>query len=95
MTTRELSEDIYRLRDVTALRINPGLANPSEWQTVGYKGGSEPGVLNFTHVLKKNDESPWYTISMTINNDQEEVNQKAFGKLATRLIHLIEAGKVR
>jgi beta-lactamase class A len=38
------------------LAINPGLPfDPATWAYVGYKGGSEPGVLNLTWLLQRAD----------------------------------------
>jgi hypothetical protein len=82
-------------RDVTARRIlsiNPGsgLMIPREkWQYVGYKGGSEPGVLNMTYLLQSKAGN-WYAFSVSWNNSQAVLeNEKVFG-LAQRLLQLIQ-----
>lgn len=38
-----------------ALSINPGLARKSDWRAVAFKGGSEPGVINFSTRLTAQD----------------------------------------
>lgn len=43
------------MADVPAIAINPGLAERDQWTRIGYKGGSEPGVLNFTTWLRGSD----------------------------------------
>jgi len=50
-TPGELCMLIDGLRDLGAMQINPGLASKKDWTQVAYKGGSEPGVLNFTTAL--------------------------------------------
>ena len=50
-TPGELCGLIEGVRDLGAMQINPGLATKKEWAQVAYKGGSEPGVLNFTTAL--------------------------------------------
>ncbi len=94
ITTRELCDVIYRLRESPSLRINAGLADKENWQTVGYKGGSEPGVLNQTYLLKKDDDSPWYSISVTINNPDKKIDEENFNDLIGRLIGLADADKL-
>lgn len=82
-------------RDMTARRImavNPGsgLTIPREkWQYVGYKGGSEPGVLNMTYLLQSKS-GDWYAVSLGWNNQQSVLeNEKAFG-LVQRVLQLIQ-----
>jgi hypothetical protein len=81
--------------DATARRIlaiNPGsgLTIPREkWQYVGYKGGSEPGVLNMTYLLQSKT-GDWYAFSMSWNNQQAALeNEKIFG-LVQRVLQLIQ-----
>ena len=50
-TTPELCTLIDRVRGLGAMQINPGLAAKKDWQSIAYKGGSEPGVLNLTTAL--------------------------------------------
>jgi len=66
------------------LAINPGsnLNIPHEkWQYVGFKGGSEPGVLNMTYLLQSTT-GDWYALSLGWNNKQAPLeNQKLFAVL--------------
>lgn len=94
ITARELCGVIERLRGNPVISINPGLADRRSWSLAGFKGGSEPGVLNYTHVLRKTVSSPVYAVSATINNTEKEVNLQAFTELVTRLIGLIERGSL-
>ncbi|MGV0909172.1 serine hydrolase [Martelella sp. FOR1707] len=57
------------------------------WQSVAYKGGSEPGVLNLTAALTGED-GRGYCISVTVNNDDaidEATVAGAFAALASQL----------
>ena len=55
VSTRKLCETIWTLRDSTRIRINAasGLINRADWHIAGFKGGSEPGVINYTWLLQK------------------------------------------
>ena len=92
LTTRELCTLIYDLRDSDIPAINPGLAKKPAWFRAGYKGGSEPGVLNYTHVLQRTEDSPVYSVSTTINNAEQHVPVQEFTDLVTRLLVLVERG---
>ena len=71
------------------LSINPGIPFDSEsWPYVGYKGGSEPGVLNMTWLLRRADDR-WFVLSSSLNNPAEDVDLGAFVTLmgaASRLL---------
>jgi len=57
------------------------------WQSVAYKGGSEPGVLNLTAALTGEDDRG-YCISVTVNSDDaidEATVAGAFAALASQL----------
>jgi beta-lactamase class A len=93
ITTRELCHLMYTLGDDPALAINAGLANPAQWDRVGYKGGSEPGVLNFTHFLKPKPSGPTYILSATVNHAEEAIDTSGFALLVSRLMSLIQRGE--
>jgi hypothetical protein len=90
VTTSELCRVAAELKDLPVLSINPGLVDKATWSLVAFKGGSEPGVLNYTHVLRKTAGSSVYAVSATINNTIKEVDTSAFTELVSRLIGLIE-----
>lgn len=68
-TTEELCALIAQVADLPAMRINPGVASPPDWQQVAFKGGSEPGVFNLTTWLQAANGQQ-YCLSATWNNDQ-------------------------
>ena len=55
LTARELADLLNELRGHPSLAINPGPLNASDWLDYAYKGGSEPGALNFSMDLLGHD----------------------------------------
>jgi hypothetical protein len=76
--------------------INSGLIINNEWSKVAYKGGSEPGVLNYTHLIQAPADAPLeqrgrsYCISATINNPNKEIETQRFTALVNQLIDQLE-----
>lgn len=93
-TTKELCQTIYSLKEAEEIKINPGLVAKENWHLAGYKGGSEPGVLQYTQVLQKTAADPIYTISITINRTDDVVDSVTFTELTVRLISLLEKGQL-
>ena len=93
-STEELASIIYDLRGANEIYINPGLATKSDWYRVGYKGGSEGGVLQYTHLLQKSKNSPVYVISLTANNPEKGLNTSKITEITSRLISLVKDGKL-
>jgi beta-lactamase class A len=53
------------------LAVNPGLAtDPSELSYVGFKGGSEPGVLALSWYLERADGRPFVLIATALDTEQ-------------------------
>lgn len=90
ISTLDLCEIIYSLRENRLCRINPatGLIDPKDWHQIGFKGGSEPGVLNYTWVLQKTAESPVFTLSCTINDTAKPVDSN-FDMVVSRLLKVV------
>ena len=88
-STEELAEMIYELKDAPEIKINPGLVDQKNYYLAGYKGGSEPGVLQFTHLLKKSEAADIYAISVTINNREQAVDGQKAAQLTSRLISAV------
>ena len=52
------------------LSNNPGLQfPPGDWQFVGFKGGSEPGVLNLTYLFGRDDDR-WFFLTGSFNDTE-------------------------
>ncbi len=89
---RKLLRSFAELSDPTArqiLAINPSLpkARRDEWLYVGYKGGSEPGVLNLTWLLQDETER-WHVLTMSWNNPDAAVTATDLELLAQRILPL-------
>lgn len=61
----------------------PGVAE--DWSYVGYKGGSEPGVLNFTWLLS-NDVGEDFVLTMSWNNPAANVDEAVFMGMAQLIL---------
>jgi beta-lactamase class A len=88
-STRELCALMSRVQSLPLMSLNPGLANPADWQRVAYKGGSEPGVLNLTTWLTARDGKQ-YCVSATWNNPQARLDENQFFLLYTSLLNSLK-----
>lgn len=71
------------------LAINPGLAQLKEtWAYVGYKGGSEAGVLSLNFLLRSKSGS-WYAASAIWNNPSAAVDASQLETLVGRALTLV------
>ena len=77
-------------RMLSLMAINPGMgaAPRKDWQYIGYKGGSEPGVMSMSYLLRgKNGK--WYVATGSWNDTEKEVDQGKFANLMERLTALV------
>lgn len=93
ITTKEAAKILKELKGDPSIAINGGLVDIKKWYYVGYKGGSEPGVLNYTIMLQKTKKSPLYILSATINTEVLK-DVKVFTPKILRIIALIEQDKI-
>lgn len=71
------------------LAINRGLEfDDADWSYVGYKGGSEPGVLNLTWLLERRDGAR-FALSAGWNDSEAGLDEKEFFALLQRFIELV------
>ena len=71
------------------LAVNPGVrVSKTDWPYVGYKGGSEPGVLNLTYLMRDAD-GVWYTLAASWNNPDAPVETGTLLGLAQRAFQLV------
>lgn len=80
----ELKEFMEEVKDLDIMTINPGPVNHLDWARVAFKGGSEPGVFNFTHYLWAEDGTEYF-VSATWN-DEERLDETRFVGLYQRLL---------
>ncbi|MEM8637383.1 MAG: serine hydrolase [Cyanobacteria bacterium P01_G01_bin.54] len=68
-SAQELCQLMAQVEDLPLMQVNPGLASPQQWSQIAFKGGSEPGVLNFTTTLQDGNRQR-YCVVMTVNAAQ-------------------------
>lgn len=70
------------------LSKNPGIPDAAtNWRYVGYKGGSEPGVLTMAFLLQAKD-GDWYALAAGANDPDKDVDTLRFNGLITRALEL-------
>jgi beta-lactamase class A len=69
------------------LAVNKGVAPTSaaKWKYLGYKGGSETGVMSMS-FLAQSKAGDWYAISGSWNDAAKEVDNAKFAALMARLL---------
>jgi hypothetical protein len=78
------------------IAVNPGLpaGTAAQWTYVGYKGGSEPGVMAFNLLLRDADGSS-YAVVMSWNNENASVEDSRLAGLAGRAAALLRQQSAR
>lgn len=70
--------------------INPGLPAASDhFDLVGFKGGSEPGVLCLSFLLRKDER--WFALAGLWNNTEQALEETTFSGLISRAVVLLAA----
>ena len=71
------------------LSKNPGItpATAAKWQWVGFKGGSEPGVINMTLLLQAKT-GYWHVLAGSWNDPAQPVSEARFAALIGRYADL-------
>lgn len=87
---------LRRSGDSTALdllAINPGVDRrlAGDFAYVGYKGGSEPGVVSMSFLLKSR-EGRWMAVSAAWNDAAAPLEEARFIALMSRLVGLMKQG---
>lgn len=87
-TTTEICDAAFAIQNKDIMAINPGVIRKNnKWTYVGYKGGSESGVLQLTQILKS--KANYYCISATWNNDIRDVSDQTLITIVKRLANLL------
>lgn len=90
-SAQDLAGIFHRLHDdpvaSAILAINPAMDRGQfgQWTFAGYKGGSEPGVLNFSWLLRDPAGDPWVLV-MTWNDPASNVSEARFIGLAQQVL---------
>jgi beta-lactamase class A len=62
---------------MATLSINPGVAlDKTTWPFIGFKGGSEPGVLVTTWLLRRKDDR-WFFLSVNFDDTQKAIDEES------------------
>ncbi len=80
-----------RARNVArqVLAINPGIPLAAErWAYIGFKGGSEPGVISLNFLLRS-QSGQWYVVGAIWNDPKAAVSETTWVGLVTRAIQLL------
>lgn len=72
------------------MAVNPGIApaDAKRWRYLGYKGGSEPGVIAMNFLAHARDGT-WYAVSGAWNDPAARVDEAKFVALMTRALNLL------
>jgi hypothetical protein len=75
------------------LSVNKGVSiSEKAWAYAGFKGGSEPGVLNGTFLLRARSGA-WYALSAGWNDPKKDVDKTAFFGLIQGAIRILAKEK--
>jgi hypothetical protein len=87
-STKDLCKLMQQITDLPLMQINPGIVNnPQKWQTVSFKGGSEPGIVNYTSWL--NSSSTCYCVAATWNHSRA-IDEDRFYALYNELVESLQ-----
>ncbi|TYC89336.1 hypothetical protein FMM79_10390 [Novosphingobium sp. BW1] len=76
---------------ILALNPGPAASLTGEVDYAGFKGGSEPGVVNMT-VLLENRSGRWMVVTASLNDPRAGVDEARFQALFTRALELAVTG---
>lgn len=75
---------------MSVMAINPGV-NPGatkDWSSLGYKGGSELGVISMSLLGERKSDGKWFVVTASWNNPDAPVATETMVSLVTRLLAL-------
>jgi len=85
----EVVEDPELIEEMMdCLAINPGILNAKDWGYVGYKGGSEPGVVSLNYLFQT-EEGEWFALSFIWNNPEGEASLDKAMSITGSLMSLV------
>lgn len=72
------------------LAVNPGIApaDARRWSYLGYKGGSEPGVMAMNFLARASD-GRWYAVSGSWNNPAARLDEARLVAIMSRALNLL------
>jgi beta-lactamase class A len=82
---RQLCALMQGVADLPLMSVNPGLASPSQWKRIAYKGGSDWGVISMTTwLVAKNGDR--YCVSASWNDSKAAVAENTFSSIYTTVL---------
>ncbi|MBV8490717.1 MAG: hypothetical protein JO199_09325 [Candidatus Eremiobacteraeota bacterium] len=76
-SVRQLCELMTRVASLPLMSVNPGVADPSAFEHVAYKGGSDTGIINLTTALTTKQGTK-LCFSATLNDANKNVDDDLF-----------------
>lgn len=75
---------------MSVVAINPGvnLGAMEDWSWLGYKGGSELGVISMSLLGQRKSDDKWFVVTASWNNPEAAVSTETMVGLVTRLLAL-------
>jgi len=75
---------------MAAMAINPGVDRTAaqQWNYLGYKGGSELGVISMSLFGERKSDGKWFIVTASWNNPDAAVSTETMVGLVTRLVNL-------
>jgi len=90
MLTLKAQADLPATSEILdVLTLNPGIVGaPGQFTHIGFKGGSEPGVLNLTWLVQRASDGAWRFLSLGFNDDTAPIDEE-------RAVYLAAAARAR
>lgn len=85
---RRTCQVFFDVKDFVLMGINPGIAKNDDWKRVLYKGGSEAGVLNMSHLVK-NSKGDWFCLFASWKSSKI-VSNTELSNYVSRVLNLVE-----
>jgi beta-lactamase class A len=87
-SSRELCSLMRAVQELPVMRINPGFARRADWDSIAFKGGSEPGIISATTWVTKGGRQHCVTATW---NATSTVDEAAFSLTYAGLLAWLKA----
>jgi beta-lactamase class A len=85
---RRATESDRAARGILAINDGGLVPDKKAWRWIGFKGGSEPGVLELAWLLERQDGA-WFAVCAGWNDPDDAVELATLGGIATRAMELL------